>query len=371
MSKWDAIGDRDFDDDVDLTDRLIEDEEFEELLADERKRATGLDGFEDEDDDDLDLLSSNDDLETDISFVPSEVVIPVTITVGVEVGADEPEAKPAKPQKISKDRIPLDFIIRNREKEKEFGIADMNFYCYWMPGFSGVLLIIGELLTTDTFTKPFQLKATVVDEDGDKIMVNENFDYTGGGGLVCRSIYPNIAFNRYPFQFELHISPKKLKKCKVKLAPIATEEKALTSKVTPITIPTFTINGGVAMPSLKQYDKFPKTRIRQIHQPGTGLTELNMLFFKENENDEDGYFANQLQVNYDYSGKLATDLLMYILIYNDSDELIDYGLKRLDEGKRDEEDDSEFLNIPHDELISRIDVITTTHPVEFYNPKFF
>ena len=125
------------------------------------------------------------------------------------------------------------------------------------------------------------------------------------------------------------------------------------------------------MPDLEQYDKFPKARIRQIHQPGTGLTELNMLFFKENENDEDGYFANQLQVNYDYSGKLATDLLMYIMVYNDSDELIDYSLKRLDEGARDEEDDSEFLNIPHDELISRIDVITTTHPVEFYNPKFF
>ena len=357
MSKWGVYGDRDFDGDVDFTDRLIEDEEFEQLLDDEAKRTAGFDN--DDDDDDLDLLDADDNLDTETADMPSEIVIPVTITVGVDVADDVIEAKPVMPKKVSKDRISSDFIIRNREKEKDFGIADMHFYCYWMHGFSGVLLIIGELFTTDTFTKPFQLKATVVDEDGDKIIVNENFDYTGGGGLVCRSIYPNIGFSRYPFQFELH-----------KTHSVATDE-SLKSTVSPITIPMVTIEGGVSMPDLEQYDKFPKARIRQIHQPGTGLTELNMLFFKENENDEDGYFANQLQVNYDYSGKLATDLLMYIMVYNDSDELIDYSLKRLDEGARDEEDDSEFLNIPHDELISRIDVITTTHPVEFYNPKFF
>ena len=103
----------------------------------------------------------------------------------------------------------------------------------------------------------------------------------------------------------------------------------------------------------------------------TGVQTCALPIFKENENDEDGYFANQLQVNYDYSGRLTTDLLMYILIYNDQDELIYYGLKRLDEGKQDEEEDSIFLNIPHGELISRIDVVTTTHPIEFYNPKFF
>jgi len=146
MSKWDSIGDRDFDGDVDFTDRLIEDEEFEELLDEERKRATGVDDLDGDEDDDLDLLASEDDFETDTSVVPSEIVIPITIAVGVDVGADEQEAKPTKSQKVSKDRIPPDFIIRNREKEKEFGIADMNFYCYWMHGFSGVLLIIGELL---------------------------------------------------------------------------------------------------------------------------------------------------------------------------------------------------------------------------------
>ena len=370
MSKWDSIGDRDFDGDVDFTDRLIEDEEFEELLDDERKRATGLDVFDDEDDDDLDFLASNDDIETDTSFIPSEIVIPVTVTVGVEVDADETDAKTAKPQKVSKDRIPSDFIIRNRKKEQEFGIADMKFYCYWAHGYSGVLIIAGELFTNGRFLKPFELKATIVDEDGDKIKVCENFDYTGGAGIVCRGIYPNIAFNRYPFEFEFHISPKKMKKCKLKLVPVDSGN-AISSKIEPLVIPSITMNGGVAMPSLKQYDKFPKTRIRQIHQPGTGLTELNMLFFKENENDEEGYFANQLQVNFDYSGRLITDLLMYILIYNDQDELIYYGLKRLDEGKQDEEEDSTFLNIPHEELISRIDVVTTTHPIEFYNPKFF
>ena len=40
MSKWDAFGDRDFDGDVDFTDRLIEDEEFEELLDAESKWAS-------------------------------------------------------------------------------------------------------------------------------------------------------------------------------------------------------------------------------------------------------------------------------------------------------------------------------------------
>ena len=136
MSKWDVYGDRDFDGDVDFTDRLIEDEEFEELLDDEAKRTAGFDN--DDDDDDLDLLDADDNLDTETADMPSEIVIPVTITVGVDVADDVIEAKPAMPKKVSKDRISSDFIIRNREKEKEFGIADMHFYCYWMHGFSGV-----------------------------------------------------------------------------------------------------------------------------------------------------------------------------------------------------------------------------------------
>lgn len=368
MSKWDIHGDRDFDGDVDLTDRLIEDEEFEDLMEAEAKRGIVDDLFDDEDEDD-DLLL-DEPVEFDSQPVTTEIVIPLSISVGVDISDDESPIKPATPKKMSKDRIPADFIIRNKAKEEEFGIADMKFYCYWAHGYSGVLIIAGELFTNGRFLKPFELKATIVDEDGDKIKVSENFDYTGGAGIVCRGIYPNIAFNRYPFEFEFHISPKKMKKCKLKLVPVDSDN-AISSKIEPLVIPSITMNGGVAMPSLKQYDKFPKARIRQIHQPGTGLTELNMLFFKENENDEDGYFANQLQVNYDYSGRLTTDLLMYILIYNDQDELIYYGLKRLDEGKQDEEEDSIFLNIPHGELISRIDVVTTTHPIEFYNPKFF
>ena len=368
MSKWDIHGDRDFDGDVDLTDRLIEDEEFEDLMEAEAKRGIVDDLFDDEDEDD-DLLL-DEPVEFDSQPVTTEIVIPLSISVGVDISDDESPIKPATPKKMSKDRIPADFIIRNKAKEEEFGIADMKFYCYWAHGYSGVLIIAGELFTNGRFLKPFELKATIVDEDGDKIKVSENFDYTGGAGIVCRGIYPNIAFNRYPFEFEFHISPKKMKKCKLKLVPVDSDN-ATSSKIEPLVIPSITMNGGVAMPSLKQYDKFPKARIRQIHQPGTGLTELNMLFFKENENDEDGYFANQLQVNYDYSGRLTTDLLMYILIYNDQDELIYYGLKRLDEGKQDEEEDSIFLNIPHGELISRIDVVTTTHPIEFYNPKFF
>lgn len=368
MSKWDIHGDRDFDGDVDLTDRLIEDEEFEDLMEAEAKRGIVDDLFDDEDEDD-DLLL-DEPVEFDSQPVTTEIVIPLSISVGVDISDDESPIKPATPKKMSKDRIPADFIIRNKAKEEEFGIADMKFYCYWAHGYSGVLIIAGELFTNGRFLKPFELKATIVDEDGDKIKVCENFDYTGGAGIVCRGIYPNIAFNRYPFEFEFHISPKKMKKCKLKLVPVDSDN-AISSKIEPLVIPSITMNGGVAMPSLKQYDKFPKARIRQIHQSGTGLTELNMLFFKENENDEDGYFANQLQVNYDYSGRLTTDLLMYILIYNDQDELIYYGLKRLDEGKQDEEEDSIFLNIPHGELISRIDVVTTTHPIEFYNPKFF
>lgn len=368
MKKWEIYGDRDFDGDVDFTDRLIEDEEFEELMAAEAKRKNTEDLFDDEEDEDA-LLSEEIDIPKPQADT-TEIVIPITVSVEVDIPEDEPDAKQQMPKNVSKDRIPSDFIIRNMEKEKELGIADMRFYCYWMHGFSGVLLIVGEMLTNDRFTMPFRLKATVLDEDGDKIMVRENFDYTGGGGLVCRSIYPNIGFNRYPFKFELHISPKKLKKCKVTLSPVA-DKGAKASSAAPVIIPSISIDGGVAMPSLEQYDKFPKTRIRQIHQPGTGLTELNMLFFKENENDENGYFANQLQVNYDYSGKLETDLLMYIMVYNDGDELIYYSLMRLDEGERDEEDGSCFLNIPHGELISRIDVITTTHPIVFYSPKFF
>lgn len=368
MSKWDAFGDRDFDGDVDFTDRLIEDEEFEELLDAESKRASIIGELDDEIEDDGILL----DADIDMSCEPhtTEIVIPITVTVGVDIDDETPATELKFAPSVTKYRIPSDFITRNREKEAQFGIADMRFYAYWMPGFKDIMLIVGELITKGQLTKPFELRATVLDEEGDKIIVEENFSYTGGSGLVVTKIYPNIGFNRYPFQHEIHISAKKLKKCTFKLVPVAADD-AVPSSIKPVTIAPAHIDGGVSIPSLKQYDKFPKNRVRQIHQPGTGLSELNLMFFKEHEYEDDEYFANQLSVKFDYSGKIKTDLLMYILIYNDRDELINFALKRLDSGDMDEEEDDAFMNIPHGELVSRIDVVTTTHPIELYNPKFF
>ena len=75
MSKWDIHGDRDFDGDVDLTDRLIEDEEFEDLMEAEAKRGIVDDLFDDEDEDD-DLLL-DEPVEFDSQPVTTEIVIPL------------------------------------------------------------------------------------------------------------------------------------------------------------------------------------------------------------------------------------------------------------------------------------------------------
>ena len=117
MSKWDIHGDRDFDGDVDLTDRLIEDEEFEDLMEAEAKRGIVDDLFDDEDEDD-DLLL-DEPVEFDSQPVTTEIVIPLSISVGVDISDDESPIKPATPKKMSKDRIPADFIIRNKAKEEE------------------------------------------------------------------------------------------------------------------------------------------------------------------------------------------------------------------------------------------------------------
>ena len=48
--------------------------------------------------------------------------------------------------------------------------------------------------------------------------------------------------NRYPFEFEFHISPKKMKKCKLKLVPVDSDN-AISSKIEPLVIPSITMNG--------------------------------------------------------------------------------------------------------------------------------
>ena len=365
---WDILGDRDFDGDVDFTDRLIEDEELEELLADERRSRYSLDDSDDLDDelDDIDDI----DLDFDLDETNIEQEDSISITISVEVGDNKDSEPPMTTKFIETDRIPSDFIQRNLEKEKSLGIDDIRFYCYWMHGFSGILVIIGELLTQHGFKNPFELRATVFDKDGDKIMKEDNFSYTGGSGFVCNGIYPPVAFDRYPFEFELHISPEKLSESILKITPAALNEPEM-PQIKPIQIERSLYKDGIYITDLKPYDKFPKDRIRHIHQADTGLEELNILFLKNNEYSDDEYFANQLTFNYDYSGSVKQDLLMYILMYNTDDELVQYALKRIDEGNWDEEEESYFINVPRGECISHIDVVTTTHPLEFHHFSFF
>ncbi len=105
-------------------------------------------------------------------------------------------------------------------------------------------------------------------------------------------------------------------------------------------------------------------------QDGIALSYLKVTFFKNNDSCDDDYYLNQLSLIYEYSGNLKKDALMHILIYNEKDELIQFLVKRLDKGERLEEDGTDFVNLPRNELISRIVVCVTAHPLDFHQFKF-
>lgn len=275
---------------------------------------------------------------------------------------DEDEDTSATSQEIINDRISSDFIKRDREKEKNLGIEDVKFYCHWLYTCTNILIINGELITKNTFTAPFKLRASVVDEDGDMIMMEENFAYTGGAGFVCKEIKPLVAFNRYPFAIELHISPEKLSKCTVSLEPIMTGEP-YDFQFNSVTIDKYECKEGVIISDLQPFEKFPKHLVRQIHQKGIELEELQ-IFFLQSHATPSNYFRNVLSFNYTYSGKITVSLLMLVMLYNMEDELVSFTVKRINEGKWKKEEDSYSLTIPRGERISHIDVVVTFNPTE-------
>ncbi len=242
---FDFVPDMDFDGDSDLVDYLLHEDEFEMLMAEENNHTDSFD-YEDDDydceeldfDDDIPEDALNDseelDFEDDISdetfggyediVLPIKFSLPATMQEAQEADIDDSKEITVESTVEATDRISDSFIQRDFIKEKEFGIDDLKFYCYWMNGFSGILVIIGEIISETGIKKPFYLKAIAKDEEGDKFISKENFSYTGGSGFVIKNIYPQIGFNRYPFEFELHLSPEKLKKSNLQIIPIVAED---------------------------------------------------------------------------------------------------------------------------------------------------
>ena len=367
---FDFVPDMDFDGDRDLEDYLLYEDEFAMLMEEENKQAGNVCDEEDEDCDYEELDFEDDGLE-DAFDDEENIVIPINISFDVSMEeSEENDFDDTEKCLDDIDRIPDSFIQRDLEKEKEFGIDDLKFYCYWMRGFSGILIIIGEVISHNGIKEPFYFKAIAKDSEGDKFLVEENFSYTGGSGFVIKNIYPQTGFNRYPFEFELHISPQKLEKSNLQIIPIKAEEIADRS----VSLPQIGCNTKnekrISVAELKQYDKIPKAMVDYCLQEGSGLTNLKVNFFKDNDVYDNDYFLNQLSLTYEYSGNLPEDVLMYILIYNEKDELIKFLVIRLDEGKNVEEEGEDFINLPHKELISRIVVCVTSHPLNFHKFKF-
>lgn len=384
MSKddlFDFVPDMDFDGDSDLMDYLLYKDEFEMLMEEENNH---IDSFDYEDDDcDYEELNFEDDIPEDTFDDCEDIVLPIKLSLSIttedaqEADADDSNEFAEESTEVTTertaeatDRIPDSFIQRNLIKEKEFGIDDLKFYCYWMNGFSGILVIIGEIISKTGIKNPFYLKAIAKDEEGDKFISEENFSYTGGSGFIIKNIYPQIGFDRYPFEFELHLSPEKLKKSNLQIIPIKAEDIADNSVLPPKFECNQNKQKSISVAELKQYDKVPKTMINYCVQDGIDLRCLKVTFFKNNDTYDNDYYLNQLSFIYEYSGKLKEDALMHILIYNEKDELIQFLVKRLDEGEWLEEDDDDFVNLPRNELISRIVVCVTSHPLNFHQFKF-
>ena len=346
------VSDMDFDGDHDLVDYLLEEDELNTIMAEEdrAKHTISYGNFGHVHDSDFEIVSSNS-------------------TCFEEYVRKDFCEKEEKTENVT-DRIFSSFIRRDFNKEKELGIDDIKFYCYWLNGFSGVLIIIGEIISHGGIVEPFYFKAIAKDEEGDKILVEKNFDYTGGAGLIIRSIYPQIAYNRYPIEFELHISPQKLEKSTVHIIPIKTNEGMSHNRYSTNINFNKKGEGKISVAELKQYDKIPKSIVDYYIPKECGLTNLKVNFFKNNDIYDDDYFLDQLSLTYEYSGRLSKDVLMYILIYNEKDELIQFLLTRLDEGDWEEEEGEDFINIPHGEKISHIVICTTFHPINFCGPDF-
>lgn len=367
---FDFVPDMDFDGDRDLEDYLLYEDELDMLMEEENKQSVSFCDEEDEGCDYEEIDFEDDGLE-DTFDDEENLVIPIKISFDVSMKESEENDFDDKEGCLDvTDRIPDSFIQRDLEKEKELGIDDLKFYCYWMRGFSGILIIVGEVISHNGIKEPFYFKAIAKDAEGDKFLVKDNFDYTGGSGFVIRNIYPQIGFNRYPFEFELHLSPQKLEKSTIQIVPVRAKE-VVRQRACPPKLNCNTKNKkNVSVAELKQYDKIPKAMVDYCIQEGGGLTDLKVNFFKDNDIYDDDYFLDQLSLTYEYSGRLSEDILMYILIYNEKDELIQFLLTRLDEGEWVEEEGEDFINMPHGEMISRIVVCTTAHPLNFHNLSF-
>jgi hypothetical protein len=111
----------------------------------------------------------------------------------------------------SKYRLKDSLIKQDTNKEKTYGLDDVNIYAYYSGDSS--LYIVGEIFSKKP-KKSFCMICTIYDKDGDIIETSENRSY--GSGLVTSMIEPEVFFNRFPFKFSFWgIQKKDIKEIKI------------------------------------------------------------------------------------------------------------------------------------------------------------
>lgn len=372
----------------------VEENEREEREAFEKsQRKTTTDFGDDDDDDDLDADLDADDMDEEVDEFDTddddnddeedvEYVIPVHATVKVSPPKVEEKKKKVEEADIdtSEDnygysfkksyRVAPDFIKRDREEEKRVGIDDIHFYCHWLPDFDSILIVQGEIIAKNLKGR-FSLRGEIHDKDGDLIEVLDNASYTGGSGFEVRRIMPEIFFNRYPFSFELHLDDRKHIPQLSIIPQVDEDDEEEVERAENIkSIATLDVDAELAQPNadapimtarFKKGEKIPKSLIKYIIEEYTGIEEVKCVFFKEQNNDGE-YWTNLLTYTTVFSGKVKERSLLYILLYNEEKELIEWCVEDIwDKNYKNKTSQSSFF-LPLNVKIGQVIVYAGIHP---------
>ena len=347
-----------------------------------------------------DLLDGDDEDDFDYDLLDIEITPTNGTTAGGAVGGDrivkrEHEETSAflapQPPYDNQDtidyaaekyrtRVSTDFLIRDRENERKWGIDDVTVYAYRDPDHLPSLLIVGEIHASKPFKLPFVPRIEVYDVDGDLIKSEVCHDYAGGNGWTHRAVRPQTFYNRYPFAIGLQIEDRELKKytCKFVISQEKDYEEDiddLLPRAKPtLSLCTVNINDLLAnsnptdyvyVAHLPENGKIPKQLITYYVEGRSGISEIKTTFIKAHESSSD-YWANLLDYITTLSGSLKEDRMIYYLFYNDKKELICFHIERVDGGKKYKDKLYQFLiNVPPAEKVCRVIVYVGPHPSEY------
>ena len=250
----------------------------------------------------------------------------------------------------------------DRKAEKSLGIDDIKFYTYWYPD-ADELEVTGQYIASGAI-KSFRPEVRIYDLDGDLLEVEKCTSYLHGNGFETCEVKEELFFGGYPFSFSVSIKKNRLPKVRIRLILRESKRSEKLKMSSDMDLEKLLKAPCNEQPRyvahMQEGEKFPKSMVTYYSEGAEGIETPKFVFYKGSDNSDE-YWANYLKYTLTVEGKPKKDLLVYIMLFNEKSELIDFELYDIFD---DEEDivDEDFFNVPPAEKIARTVVYTGPHP---------